>query len=65
MVESRRGRADLVKSYAAFDPRVYGHTKLGDLVRKQSYIDVKEVPGPTGISHLLVRIKQPPAQTKS
>ena len=55
----------LVKSHAAFDPRVYGHAKLGDLVRAQSYVEVKEMSGPTGISHLLVQIKQPPTRTKS
>jgi uncharacterized LabA/DUF88 family protein len=47
----------LVKSNAAFDPRDYGHTKLGELVRAQSYVDVRDVPGPTGTSQLLVRLK--------
>jgi uncharacterized LabA/DUF88 family protein len=47
----------LVKSHAAFDPRVYGHTKLGELVRSQSYVEVKTVPGPTGSGQLWVRLK--------
>ena len=47
----------LSKSHAAFDPRDYGHTKLGELVRAESYVDVKDVPGPTGLSQLLVRLK--------
>ena len=47
----------LVKSHAAFDPRDYGHPKLGELVRAQSYVDVKDVPGPTGLSQLWVRLK--------
>jgi uncharacterized LabA/DUF88 family protein len=47
----------LGRSHAAFDPRDYGHTKLGDLVRAEPYVDVKDVPGPTGLSHLLVRLK--------
>jgi uncharacterized LabA/DUF88 family protein len=47
----------LIKSHAAFDPRDYGHSKLGELVRAEPYVDVKNVPGPTGISHLLVRLK--------
>lgn len=47
----------LVKSHAAFDPRDYGHTKLGELVRNESYVDVKDVPGPTGLSQLWVRLK--------
>jgi len=47
----------LIKSYAAFDPRDYGHAKLGELVRGESYVDVKDVPGPTGLSQLWVRLK--------
>lgn len=48
----------LSKSHAAFDPRDYGHTKLGELVRAESYVEVKEVPGPTGLVQLWVRLKQ-------
>jgi uncharacterized LabA/DUF88 family protein len=47
----------LGRSHAAFDPRDYGHTKLGDLVRAEPYVDVKDVPGPTGLSQLLVQLK--------
>ena len=47
----------LVKSHAAFDARDYGHAKLGELVRAQPYVDVKDVPGPTGLSQLWVRLK--------
>ena len=47
----------LVKSNAAFDPRDYGHTKLGELVRGESYVEVKAVPGSTGLSQLWVRLK--------
>jgi uncharacterized LabA/DUF88 family protein len=46
----------LIKSHAAFDPRDYGHTKLGELVRAQSYVDVRDVAGPTGQSQLWVRL---------
>ncbi len=53
----------LSKSNAAFDPRDYGHTKLGELVRAESYVDVDDVPGPTGISQLRVRLK-PPARKR-
>jgi uncharacterized LabA/DUF88 family protein len=53
----------LIKSHAAFDPRDYGHTKLGELVRAESYVEVKEVPGPTGLSQLWVRLK--PAARKA
>jgi uncharacterized LabA/DUF88 family protein len=47
----------LVKSHAAFDPRDYGHTKLGELVRSEPYVEVKDAPGPTGLSQLWVRLK--------
>src|SRR4051794_3391961 len=50
----------LIKSHAAFDPRDYGHTKLGELARNQDYVEVKDVPGPTGFSQLWVRLTQPP-----
>jgi hypothetical protein len=46
----------LSKNDAAFDPRDYGHTKLGELVRAEPYVDVKEVPGPTGLNQLWVRL---------
>jgi uncharacterized LabA/DUF88 family protein len=48
----------LSKSHAAFDPRDYGHTKLGELVRAEPYVEVKEVAGPTGLNQLWVRLKQ-------
>ena len=47
----------LVKSHAAFDPRDYGHSKLGELVRAESYVEVKEEQGPTGPNQLWVRLK--------
>ena len=56
----------LSKSHAAFDPRDYGHTKLGELVRAEPYVEVNEVPGPTGQSYLLVRLKPgKPARRKT
>lgn len=60
LVQSRRGRVYLIKGHAAFDPRDYGHTKLGELVRNEPYVEVKAVPGPTGPtgpSQLWVRLK--------
>jgi uncharacterized LabA/DUF88 family protein len=48
----------LSKSHAAFDPRDYGHTKLGELVRAEPYAEVKDMPGPTGLSQLWVRLKR-------
>ena len=46
----------LSTSNAAFDSRDYGHSKLGELVRAQDYVDVENVTGPGG-SHLRVRLK--------
>jgi hypothetical protein len=39
----------LVKSNAAFDARDYGHAKLGELVRAQPYVEVKNVDGAGGL----------------
>jgi hypothetical protein len=47
----------LSRSHAAFDPRDYGHSKLGELVRAESYVEVKDAPGQTGLSQLWVRLK--------
>jgi uncharacterized LabA/DUF88 family protein len=49
--------AYLSKSHAAFDSRDYGHTKLGELVRAESYVEVKAAPDQTGSSQLRVRLK--------
>jgi uncharacterized LabA/DUF88 family protein len=45
----------LSKSHTAFDSRDYGHTKLGELVRAEPYVQVKDVPGQTG--QLWVKLK--------
>jgi len=48
----------VLKNSPSFDPRNYGSQKLGELVRKQSYLEVKEVPiadGSTNV-HLHVRL---------
>jgi uncharacterized LabA/DUF88 family protein len=49
----------LVKNDPSFDPRNYGFQKLGELVRKQSYLEVREVAATDGsaIVHIQVRIK--------
>ena len=49
----------LVKNSPSFDPRNYGVQKLGELVRRQSYLEVKEVSvgeGPN-TTQLLVRFR--------
>jgi uncharacterized LabA/DUF88 family protein len=52
----------LIKSNTAFDPRDYGHAKLGELVRAEPYVEVKDVRSSTGPSQLWVRLKQTPAK---
>lgn len=51
----------VVKNSPSFDPRNYGCQKLGELVRRQSYLEVKELAtgdGSTNV-HLYVRLKEP------
>lgn len=45
------------KSNASFDARNYGYAKLSELVRKQDYLEVKEVSDPPGFTHVHVRIR--------
>ena len=51
----------LVKNSPSFDPRNYGCQKLGELIRKQNYLEVKETPVGDGSSnvHIHVRLKTP------
>ena len=44
------------KNNASFDARNYGFTKLSELVRKQDYVEVKEVTDPSGFVHIHVRL---------
>jgi uncharacterized LabA/DUF88 family protein len=52
----------LVKNDPSFDPRNFGFPKLGELVRRQSYLEVREAPASDGSAnvHIQVRIKQRP-----
>ncbi len=45
------------KNDPSFDPRNYNFPKLSDLVRNQSYLEMREVPMPDGNPLLQVRIK--------
>lgn len=49
----------LLKNSPSFDPRNYGYQKLGELVRKQPYIEIREVPSGEGSTtmNLYARIK--------
>lgn len=49
----------MLKINPSFDPRNYGSPKLGELARKQTYIEVKEVPSEKSTAHQLhVRLKK-------
>ena len=43
------------KNNTSFDPRNYGFNKLSELVRKQTYLDVKETTDASGFVHLSVK----------
>lgn len=45
------------KTVPSFDSRNYGFPKLGELVRAQSYLEVKEVPTSAGMTQLWVRAR--------
>jgi uncharacterized LabA/DUF88 family protein len=49
----------LVQVDPSFDPRNYGYTKLGELVRAQGYIEVRETPTAPGATtaHRYVRLR--------
>lgn len=50
--------AMLLKNSPSFDPRNYGCQKLGELVKKQGYLQVKELPVGDGSTHVIhVRLK--------
>lgn len=44
------------KNVTSFDARNYGFTKLGELVRAQPYLEVREMPDAGGTVHLNVRV---------
>jgi hypothetical protein len=48
----------LLKNSPSFDPRNYGCQKLGELVRKQGYLQIKELPvddGSTTVIHIRLK----------
>lgn len=49
----------IAKNHPSFDSRNYGFAKLGELVRKQNYLEIKEVAIGDGSAnvHLYVRVK--------
>jgi len=47
----------LLKNSPSFDPRNYGYQKLGELVRKQPYLDLKEVQIGDGTANYHIHVK--------
>lgn len=58
--------AQLNRIHPSFDPRNYGVKKLGELMRKQSYLEVKEGPAAEGSAHVQPYVRRKPlASAKS
>jgi hypothetical protein len=53
----------LVKSDPSFDPRLYGFSKLSNLVRAQGYLELKQDHGSAGPTTLWVRLTTEPARS--
>ena len=51
--------SQMTKNHPSFDARNYGFAKLGELMRKQPYLEMKEVPMSDGSAHvhLYVRVR--------
>ncbi|MGE4448900.1 MAG: NYN domain-containing protein [Azospira sp.] len=52
----------LLKNSPSFDPRNYGYQKLGELVRKQKYLEIKEVPVTDNATSVHIHIRLKPAK---
>jgi hypothetical protein len=52
----------MVKNNPSFDSRNYGYPKLGELVKKQTYLEVKEVPTSDGSTNVHLFVRPKPAQ---
>jgi uncharacterized LabA/DUF88 family protein len=50
--------SQLIRNHPSFDPRNYKESKLGELMRKQNYLEVKDEADGGGHVHLYVRRKQ-------
>jgi hypothetical protein len=52
--------SQLTRNHPSFDPRNYNVSKLGELMKRQGYLETKEVTtGEGGPTHLHVRRKSP------
>jgi uncharacterized LabA/DUF88 family protein len=56
--------SQLTRNHPSFDPRNYGVTKLGELMRKQGYLEVEEVPTGDGSANVHVHVRRKTALAK-
>jgi len=54
--------SQLTRNHPSFDPRNYGVAKLGELMRKQGYLEVKEVPLGDGSTQVHVHVRRKAVQ---
>jgi uncharacterized LabA/DUF88 family protein len=54
--------SQLTRNHPSFDPRNYGVSKLGELMRKQIFLEVKEVPVGDGSMHVNLHVRRKAAQ---
>ena len=52
--------SQLNRNHPSFDSRNYGVTKLGDLMRKQTYLETKEVPVGDAGQHVNLQVRRKP-----
>jgi uncharacterized LabA/DUF88 family protein len=50
--------SQLTRNHPSFDPRNYNESKLGELMRKQSYLEVKEVIAGDGAGHVHLHVRR-------
>ncbi len=53
--------SQLSRNHPSFDPRNYEVAKLGDLMRKQSYLEIKEVPQGDNGQHVHLHVRRKPS----
>jgi len=54
--------ANISKTHPSFDSRNYGFSKLSELVRKQAFLEVSEVPASDGSRHVVLYVRVKGAQ---
>jgi len=57
--------SQLTRNHPSFDPRNYGVSKLGELMRKQVYLEVKEVPVGDGSMRVNLQVRRKAAPSKA